>query len=424
LAIGVAAIGVVALGLRVGYVLLHAPDQLPIADGLYYHWLANDIADGRGYIDPLARLLLGDTHASASHPPLFPAVLAAVSFLGGTSLLAHQLTESLLDALAVVVIGALGREVAGDRVGLVAAGVAAVYPRLWANEGHVLSESLCGLAIALMLLTAYRFWRQPGLRTGAALGFAVGVAALSRAEGLLYLPFLVVPLVVRVPRLGARQRRAALAVAAAGTLVAVGPWTLANLTRFEKPILISSSTGLLIAGANCDTTYHGELLGWWNVDCADRPFPGDESERSEALRRLGTEYALDHLDRLPVVVAARVGRAFDVYDTRSTEWTAGAWTGWVLLYSWYALVPVAITGAVILRRRRAAPVFPLLVPAFVIALAVAATWGSPRFRVGVDVAFVVLAAVALEAAGTRLRARARTGQRMPSRLRNAVGSPR
>lgn len=403
----VVAIGVIALGLRVGYVLLHAPDHLPVDDGLYYHRLANDLAAGRGFIDPLARLFFGDTHASASHPPLFPAVLSAVSFLGGTSLLAHQLTEALLDSLAVVTIGLVGREVAGDRVGLVAAGLAAVYPRLWANEGHVLSESLCGLTIALMLLMAYRFWRSPTLRTGVELGFTVGVSALARAEALLFVPLLVLPLVALVPRLARRQRLALFATAVAGAVVAVGPWTIANAIRFEKPILISSSTGLLIAGANCDTTYHGKYLGWWNVECADRPAPGDESERSEALRKIGTEYALDHLGRLPAVIGARVGRAFDLYGTRSTEWTAGAWTGWVLLYSWYLLVPVAIAGAVILRRRRGPPVFPLLAPVVVIAVAVAVTWGSPRFRLSVDVAFIVLAAIALDALGRTLTSRRR-----------------
>ncbi len=68
---------------------------------------------GRGFIDPLDRIFQGNIHASASHPPLFPAVLSAVSFLGGTSLLAHQLTESLLDSLAVVAIGLLGFFTAG-----------------------------------------------------------------------------------------------------------------------------------------------------------------------------------------------------------------------------------------------------------------------------------------------------------------------
>jgi hypothetical protein len=169
---------------------------------------------------------------------------------------------------------------------------------------------------------------------------------------------------------------------------------------------------LLIAGANCDTTYHGKYLGWWNLNCAERPVSGDESEQSEALRKIGTEYALDHLRRLPVVMSARVARAFDLYGTRSTEWTGGAWTGWVLLYSWYLLVPVAIAGAVILRRRRGPPVFPLLAPVVVIAVAVAVTWGSPRFRLSVDVAFIVLAAIALDALGRTLTKRARRRARL------------
>jgi 4-amino-4-deoxy-L-arabinose transferase-like glycosyltransferase len=389
----VLAIAVAALGLRAVYVLLRAPSQLPLGDGVYFHQLANDLVAGWGYVDPIA-LFVGDQHPSASHPPLFPTALAAVSFVGGKTVRAHQLTESVFDALAVLTIAWLGREVAGRRVGLIAGGLAAVYPRLWMNEGQVYSESLYGLTIALMLLVAYRFWSAPSLRTGIEMGFAVGVAALCRAEALLYLPLLALPLALLVPRMTRRRRAGIAAVALGGTLVAVGPWTAVNLTRFEKPILISSSTGLLIAGANCDATYHGKYLGAWKTECTFRP-SGDESEQSDTLRRVGTDYAREHLGRLPVVVAAREGRAFDVFDTRSTEWTGRSWTGRALLYSWYALVPMAIAGGVMLHRRGGVPVFPLVVPVLAVVIAVAVTWGSPRFRVPVDIGFLVLAAVAV-----------------------------
>jgi hypothetical protein len=55
-------------------------------------------------------------------------MLAGVSFFGGTSVVAHQLTEVALDTLAVAAIGLVGREVVSDRVGVIAAVLAAVYP--------------------------------------------------------------------------------------------------------------------------------------------------------------------------------------------------------------------------------------------------------------------------------------------------------
>jgi 4-amino-4-deoxy-L-arabinose transferase-like glycosyltransferase len=399
----VIAVGVVALGMRVAFVLSYAPDRLPFADGLWYHLQANDIAEGRGFIDPFARAFLGETRASAGHPPLFPVVLAGVSFLGGTSVLAHQLTECVLEALAVVAIGFVGRSVAGDRAGLLAAGIAAGYPRLWVNEGLVLSESLYGLTIALMLLASYRLWRRPGLGAGAQLGIAVGLAALCRGEALVFLPLLVVPLIVAVRRASRRRRVGLLVASAAGALVAIGPWTVANLPRFEEPVLISTSFGLVVSGANCDGTYQGRYLGGWDIKCASVHVAGDESQQSEASRRLGTAYALDHVNRLPAVMSARIGRTWDVYKPGAFERSATGWArGPLKRYGFYVLVPLAAAGAIVLHRRRDVPVFPLLVPAAAVTLTVALTWGSARFRLPADVGFIVLAAVAFDAWGRRL----------------------
>jgi 4-amino-4-deoxy-L-arabinose transferase-like glycosyltransferase len=397
------AIGVLALVLRVAFVLAYAPARLPLADGLWYHLEANNIAAGRGFIDPFARTFVGETRASAGHPPLFPVVLAGVSLLGGTSVLAHQLAESVLEALAVVAIGFVGREVAGDRVGLLAAVIAAVYPRLWVNEGLVLSESLYGLTIALVLLASYRLWRRPGLSTAAQLGVAVGLAALCRGETLVFVPLLVVPMIAVVRRISRMRRLVLLAACAMGAFVALAPWTVANLVRFKEPVLISTSFGGVISGANCDETYHGKHLGDWVFECATVPVSGDESQQSAARRRLGTEYALDHMNRLPAVLTARVATTWDVYRPDSVERAATGWArGPLKRYAFYLLVPIAAAGAIVLRRRRDVPVFPLLVPAVAVTLTVALTWGSPRFRLPADVGFIVLAAVAFDAWGRRL----------------------
>ena len=50
--------------------------------------------------------------------------------------------RALLGIAAVVVIGLLGYRLAGPAAGLVAAGIAAVYPQLWINDGVLLSESI------------------------------------------------------------------------------------------------------------------------------------------------------------------------------------------------------------------------------------------------------------------------------------------
>jgi len=58
----------------------------------------------------------------------------------------------------------LARRVAGVRVGLVAAALAAVYPALWIRDAQVMSESLVVLTTALFLLAVVAYLDAPGVR--------------------------------------------------------------------------------------------------------------------------------------------------------------------------------------------------------------------------------------------------------------------
>ena len=71
---------------------------------------------------------------------------------------------AVFGAGVVLLIGLIGRTVAGDRAGLIAAAIAALYPNLWINDGLVMSETLATLAVALAILLAYRFGRSPTWR--------------------------------------------------------------------------------------------------------------------------------------------------------------------------------------------------------------------------------------------------------------------
>ncbi|MGZ6886631.1 MAG: glycosyltransferase family 39 protein [Acidimicrobiia bacterium] len=384
-----------ALAIRLPFHAAYAPRDLPFADGLWYHGAANLLADGKGLIDPLAYSFQGRVQQSAGHPPLFVFVLAFVSALGGTSTGAHQLTELALDVLAVGAIGLLGREVAGDRVGVVAAFGAAVFPRFWASEGEILSESLFGLLVAVVLLLSFRLLRRPSLPLAGALGATIGLVTLTRAEGIMYLPLLVLPVVVMV-RQSRTSRVRLLGAAVVGTLVVIGPWTAYNATRFDRPVPVSTGLGAVVAGANCDRSYYGGDIGYWNAACtASRGRVRDESVHSDVLRDRGLRYAADHVARFPVVVAARVARLVEVYDPRPAtfgpEWAKG-----LLLAGWYLAVPVAIAGAFV-ARRRGISIVPFVAIAIAVVLNAALTWGTPRFRGPLDITVVVLAAIAIDA---------------------------
>jgi hypothetical protein len=65
------------------------------------------------------------------------------------------------------------------------------------------------------------------------------------------------------------------------------------------------------------------------------------------------------------------------------------------------LIPLAIAGAAILRRRRTT-LIPLTATVVAVAMTAVLTWGTRRFRVPVDIAFVILVAVAIDRAARGL----------------------
>ena len=49
------------------------------------------------------------------------------------------------------------------RSGLVAAGIAAISPNIWVNDGLVMSETLTGVAVVGACLLAFALWDRPNL---------------------------------------------------------------------------------------------------------------------------------------------------------------------------------------------------------------------------------------------------------------------
>jgi 4-amino-4-deoxy-L-arabinose transferase-like glycosyltransferase len=369
-------------------------------DASYYHYQANALAKGHWFVDPFLFLYKGQIRPSAAHPPLYTLYLAVWSRLGVDSVTGHRLVSGLLGVAAVVVIGILARQLGGNLAGLVAAGVAALYPELWINDGMLLSEGLAVLTTACALLATYTYWRSPRGRNAVLMGLACGIAALSRTELALLFPFVVLPLVALTRSEAVRQRVRLGALALLAGAVVVVPWVAFNMLRFDEPTFISTGTGSALAAASCDGVYYGKFIGYY-ANCYTGPWPGpqlDESVRDTYPRDYARHYIRTHLGRLPVVVAARVGRLWGVFKPGQTTWLdwwlegRGRAPSYIGLFSYYLLVPFAIGGVVVLRRRKI-PILPLVMLAVIATIAAAVTFGVTRYRAPAEVAIVVAAGV-------------------------------
>lgn len=412
-------IAVVAGGVRVAYVAgAKSGDDVCGAtlcgDAFFYSVQAQVLSEGGGFQIPFT-----DDGPAADHPPLTAIVATPAVWLPGKDPVpAQRYTMVLVGTAAVVVIGLLGRAVAGPRSGLLAAGLAAVYPNLWINDGVVMSESLTALGVATCLLLTYRLIRDPTLGASAWLGAAIGVTILARAEIALYLPLVVLPVVLWMRDLDLGRRIGRIAVIGGVAVAVLLPWTTYNVLRFERPVAVSTNDGLTLLGANCDQVYEGPALGIWTGACAEAvPAEGDQSEVSATYRRAALDHVADNLDRVPVVVAARLGRVWGLYQPLQTaSFSEGEgrerWASTAGMWFYYPTAVAAVAGAVVLRRRRT-PVWPLLGTAVMVTLTAAALYGLTRFRVPAEVSLVVLAAVAVDAVLRRIEA-ARSGSARPS----------
>jgi 4-amino-4-deoxy-L-arabinose transferase-like glycosyltransferase len=392
------------LAVRLAYILIFRRNVLPMGDSFSYDLGSRLLVQGHGFIEPQP-FINGIAEQSASHPPLYLVYLAIPSSVGLDTAVWHMLWSSLLGVGTVVLVGLVAKEVAGPRAGLVGAFLAAVYPNLWLFDGFILSETMAMFMVALSVLLAYRYLRAPSIWGALALGFACGLAALARAELVLLLPLLVLPCILFTRRTNETQKLKGLVVAGVAAVVAIGPWVGFNLVRFEKPVFLSTGLEPTMLGANCDATYYGNLTGYFTPECTAHvkyPPGADQSERNVVARRIALDYIGDHQARVPVVVLARWGRITGLYrpwnQVQLDDVIEGRerWAAIASLISFYIVAILAIAGAVLVRRRRRVPLFPLLVPVVIVLFAVALSLGSNRYRASAEVVLVVMAAVAID----------------------------
>ncbi len=413
-------IGLAALVVRVLVILLVDPHVPEVGDASAYHLLANNLADGRGYIRPFDLAKFGRVVPTAEYPPMFPFFLSLFARLGARSVQSQRLVMAVVGSGTVVLVSLIGRRVGGAAVGVIAGVLAAVYPMLFLAEATLMSESLFVFLVAAALLLAFACADRPNLLRFAALGIVLGVATLTRAEAIVLAVFLVAPLVWRLRDSTVARRIGMAALVFAVAAVVVVPWSVRNARTFHEFVPVSNSLVQIVDGANCRLTYSGPFLGSWrstfgNADAhGTECFEGfngsqpgfDEAKAADVSRRDGLNYIGNYLSSVPKVAVARLLRTFALFrPAQQTELEAleGRPLGWERAgtYMYWTLAPFAIGGLVVLIRRRAT-MWPLVAALVTVVVSTVITYGTQRFRITAEPAILVLAAAAIAALAGRL----------------------
>ena len=300
-----------------------------------YLTLAANIAQGRGFATELPGDGPSPTNVQRfSRGPGYPVFLAPLTWLDADLRAgrlpadvpaAVKILQAILGAGAILVLSGLVRRVAGDRAGIAAAWVAALFPPLVWMPAYALSEQLAsvlalGCAAWLGAVTdgppAARDARGGTTRALVAAGLAAGVGALTRPGQLFFLPLAALLLLWRAPDRRTGVRRAVLFTMLA--LAAIAPWTVRNAIVHRQFVPIASSGGVNFWIGN-----HREAIG--DGDLAANPHLKLRNAEFRARHAGLSEEALEPL-------YYREARGFIAADP---VW----WLGLEARKLWYTFVP-------------------------------------------------------------------------------------
>ena len=138
------------------------------------------------------------------------------------------------------------------------------------------------------------------------------------------------------------------------------PWVAFNLARFDKPVFLSTGIGNTLAARQLRPDLLRQATSATTRSASPGPYPPRSTSRCSdtAPRKYAIDYIEDHKSRLPLVVAARVGRLWGVFkpgQTTALDWWIegrGRVPSWIALFFYYAMIPFAVLGLVRMWRRK------------------------------------------------------------------------
>ena len=407
------------------FFLVVANNQLS-GDAASYHLSANLFADGLGFTEPFRYLFgavdlvplngeivevvtpIGHIEPTAGHPPIWTLLLAVGSFLGFTTTFEQQIYSIFLGVPSIVLAGLIGRKIASERLGLIAASLTATYAFIWINEGLLMAETCAITGAMAVILTGLIFTETPNTRNALIFGCVGGLAALCRAELILYLPLMAV-LILFMKKISLRNKIIKCAAIALASLLVISPWVARNLNSFEEPVFLSDGAGTVLVQANCNSTYFGPNLGYWELRCGQPPPYGesgellDESQRDQIVRDRAFEYISDNKKRLlTVVIPARIGRMWGAYkpiEQLRLDALADRRSFAVSLFGFgqYLLIlPFSIFGIFRLWKEKKKTLFVTAAWIPIATLTAALAFGNTRYRTAAEASLVILAAFSID----------------------------
>jgi len=335
--------------------------------------------------------------------PLYPYFVATlIGVTGATTPEPVLVVQLLLGALQPIVLFALGRRLADERVGLVAAALSAAYAPLVFHEGVLLRDWLPPLLEPLALVLLLRAAERGRARDWALAGASLGAALLARETALLLVPAVALWLATR--RASVRSTAAAAVCLALGFAAALAPLVARNAAVGAPLLALSNRGGVTFAQHNAapssalwseyDPALQRQILvqadgdGRAVVRATLATYGGDTGA---LLRKLATKLrgAAD-----PIEIPSNVSFAYG----RELSWMLRALPGYGLVF------PLGVAGILLAARGGRRPALLLLYVAISLAT-LAVSLPLARYRLPLATALMPFAGLAVIALADAARAR-------------------
>jgi 4-amino-4-deoxy-L-arabinose transferase-like glycosyltransferase len=290
-------VGALVLGALLLRLLFLQTAQVLFPDGVHYSWL------GRA-------LVSGDLRQGLSiyWPPFYPLLIGIAWRLLGDLELAGRMVSVIAGSFVVIPTYLLAWHFYGNRVAIISGVLVTFYPRLLFYSTRSLTEAVYSLILMTLIWLLWKGVKEGSIRRLIGVGLLLGVAYLTKPEGIFYLILVLVCLFGLRNSSGAfdlRQRAAAAIV----IVVAVGAVSfpyLAYLRHVTGFWTISQKTHL--AFAYTSPTYRSRYAlvnddGTW-MDNLD-PSGKVRVNKDSPFRRAA--------DNLPVVIGSAMRSAYNFY---------------------------------------------------------------------------------------------------------------
>jgi 4-amino-4-deoxy-L-arabinose transferase-like glycosyltransferase len=369
-------------------------DQITVLPGIQdqvsYDALARSLLDGRGYSFTKNWYPFTPANTPTAHWSfLYPLYLAGTYAVTGYHPLAARLLQGAVGgALLCFLVYKIGRRVVNEDVGLVSAGLAAVYGYFIYYNVALMTETLFMVLVLLTLYLSIELKENPTPIGWVGLGVSLGLASLLRQTVLLFVPFLLLWLFLELRARRIRWWYFALPIVI--ILLSVTPWTIRNYLVYREFLLLNSNAGYALFASN-----NPNLGTDWRNDEVVVPVPEElagqnEAQLDRALTQKGIEYIRNDPQRYLWLTLNKTLEYFKFWPSRESSRISNL--NRVLSFGLY--LPFMLLGLCLSfpRWRRFVALYLFIVIHTGIHLL---SWPAPRYRLPVDAVLMVFAGLAL-----------------------------